>query len=324
MKKNFHIVSEGILERHENTVYFLNKDGKRPLPIERIYQLYAHGPLTITSGVIHYFAQKGIPIHFFNYYGFYDGSFYPRESLVSGDLLVKQVEHYLNQEKRIILAGKFVEGAINNMMRTIAEYKIVGKKDELEKFKNEIPDAKSVTDLMNIEARARISYYECFDYILNEEFRFERRTKQPPENEVNALISFGNSLLYTTVLTELYNTQLNPTISYLHEPSERRFSLCLDISEVFKPLIVDRLIFYLVNKKIIQKSNFVEEIGGLILSENGKRIFLKEYEEKLQTTIKHRTLRRKVSYQRLIRLEAYKLIKHLMGMKEYAPFVIWW
>jgi CRISPR-associated protein Cas1 len=324
MKKNFHIVSEGILERHENTVYFLNKDGKRPLPIERIYQLYAHGPLTITSGVIHYFAQKGIPIHFFNYYGFYDGSFYPRESLVSGDLLVKQVEHYLNQEKRIILAGKFVEGAINNMMRTIAEYKIMGKKDELEKFKNEIPDAKSVTDLMNIEARARISYYECFDYILNEEFRFERRTKQPPENEVNALISFGNSLLYTTVLTELYNTQLNPTISYLHEPSERRFSLCLDISEVFKPLIVDRLIFYLVNKKIIQKSNFVEEIGGLILSENGKRIFLKEYEEKLQTTIKHRTLRRKVSYQRLIRLEAYKLIKHLMGMKEYAPFVIWW
>ncbi|MEM3555307.1 MAG: type I-B CRISPR-associated endonuclease Cas1b [Candidatus Micrarchaeia archaeon] len=324
MKKNFHIVSEGILERHENTIYFLNKDGKRPLPIERIYQLYAHGPLTITSGVVHYFAQKGIPIHFFNYYGFYDGSFYPRESLVSGDLLVKQVEYYLNQEKRMVLARKFVDGAISNMVKTIAEYKIEGKKDELEALKNELPNAKSVTDLMNIEARARISYYGCFDYILNEEFRFEKRTKQPPQNEVNTLISFGNSLLYTTVLAELYNTQLNPTISYLHEPSERRFSLCLDISEIFKPLIVDRLIFYVINKNIIQKSDFAEELSGLILNEKGKRTFLKYYEEKLETTIKHRNLRRKVSYQRLIRLEAYKLIKHLLGMKEYNPFVMWW
>src|SRR3989338_9451884 len=123
MKKNFHIVSEGILERHENTIYFINKKGKRPLPIENINQLFAHGPLTVSSGVIHYFAQKGIPINFFNFYDFYDGTFYPREHLVSGDLLVKQVEHYIDNEKRLLLARKFVEGAISNIMRTISEYK---------------------------------------------------------------------------------------------------------------------------------------------------------------------------------------------------------
>jgi CRISPR-associated protein Cas1 len=324
MKKNFHIVSEGILERHENTIYFINKDGKRPLPIESIQQLYAHGPLTVSSGVIHYFAQKGIPIHFFNYYGFYDGSFYPREKLVAGELLVKQVEYYLDQSKRMVIARKFVYGAIENMRKTISEYKIEGKVEALSNLAGEVENAKTPTELMNIEARARIEYYSCFDHILNEDFKYEKRTRQPPQNEVNAMISFGNSLLYTTTLTEIYNTQLNPTISYLHEPGERRFSLCLDISEIFKPLIVDRLIFYLVNKKIIQLEDFKEELDGIVFTEEGKRKFLKYYEEKLATTIKHRSLRRNVSYQRLIRLEAYKLIKHLIGVKEYKPFVIWW
>lgn len=324
MKKNLHFLSEGILQRDENTVYFINKNGKRPIPIEQIQQIIAHGPLTISSGVIHYLAQKGIPIHFFNYYGFYDGSFYPRETLLSGELLVKQVEHYLDNSKRMCLAKSFVRGAIDNIVKTIAEYKIEGKKEQLEKLKNEIENVNTITELMNIEARARIEYYECFDSILNDEFKFEKRTRQPPENELNALISFGNSLLYTTVLTELYNTQLNPTISYLHEPSERRFSLCLDISEIFKPLIVDRLIFYVVNKKIIQKDDFRKELNGLLLNENGKKKFIQYYEEKLATTIKHRTLKRNVSYQRLIRLEAYKLIKHLIGVKPYKPFVMWW
>ena len=325
MKKNFHIVSEGLLERHENTIYFINKKGKRPLPIENISQIFAHGPLSITSGVVHYFAQKGIPIHFFNFYDFYDGSFYPRERLLSGDLIIKQAEHYLNHQKRMELAKLFVEGSMQNMLKTISEYKIEGKKEELESLLAQIEACPTITDLMNVEARSRICYYGCFDSIIKpEEFSFEKRTRRPPENELNALISFGNSLLYTTVLGELYNTQLNPTISYLHEPSERRFSLSLDVSEIFKPLIVDRLIFFLVNKRILQKSDFRKELGGLLLSENGKKTFLKYYEEKLQTTIKHRGLRRNVSYKRLIRLEGYKLTKHLMGIKNYKPFVMWW
>lgn len=87
---------------------------------------------------------------------------------------------------------------------------------------------------------------------------------------------------------------------------------------------MDRLIFYLVNKKIIQKEDFKRELNGILFTENGKKKFISYYEEKLQTTIKHRTLKRKVSYQRLIRLEAYKLIKHLVGLKSYEPFIIWW
>jgi len=324
MKTNFHIVSDGKLERDENTIYFISAKGKRPIPIENIHQISCHGSVSVTSQALHLFSKKGITIHFFNYYGFYDGSYYPRETLLSGELLVKQVEHYTNNEKRLEIAKKFVTGSIGNMKRTIAEYKIEGKYETLSAISQEVDGSKDTTSLMNVEARSRIEYYSCFDEILKGDLKYEKRTRQPPENEINAMISFGNSLLYSTVLSEVYNTQLNPTISYLHEPGERRFSLCLDIAELFKPLIVDRLIFYLINKRIIQTMDFNKDLEGVIFTENGKRTFLKYYEEKLQTTIKHRGLRRNVSYQRIIRLEAYKLVKHLMGIKNYNPFVIWW
>lgn len=324
MKSNLHILSDGRIERDENTIYFVNATGRRPLPIENIQQISCHGSVSVTSQAIHLFAQKGILLHFFNYYGFYDGSFYPRESLLSGDLLVRQVEHYLDKEKRLALARSFILGSIENMRRTIAEYKIDGKDGELLKFEGELTSTESITELLNVEARSRISYYDCFENILKGDLKYEKRTRQPPENEINALISFGNALLYSTVLSELYNTQLNPTISYLHEPSERRFSLCLDLSELFKPLIVDRLIFYVINKRIINAGDFRKDLNSVLLTENGKKTFLKYYEEKLRTTIKHRGLRRSVSYQRLIRLEAYKLIKHLISVKQYKPFVMWW
>lgn len=177
---------------------------------------------------------------------------------------------------------------------------------------------------MNVEGRIRAEYYLKFDEILPEEFKMEGRSRQPPKNMINSLISFGNSMMYSTVLTEIYNTQLNPTISYLHEPLERRFSLALDLSEIFKPLFVDRLIFYLVNKRMITEKDFDNDLNCCLLNDNGRNIFIKEYNKKLEKTIKHKDLNKKVSYKRLIRLEAYKLKKHILEVKKYDPFVIWW
>jgi len=80
----------------------------------------------------------------------------------------------------------------------------------------------------------RERYYHAWRHILAEGWAFTQRVRRPPDNEINALISFGNSMLYTVCLSEIYRTQLTPTISYLHEPGARRFSLALDISEIFK------------------------------------------------------------------------------------------
>ena len=141
---------------------------------------------------------------------------------------------------------------------------------------------------------------------------------------VNVLISFLNSVLYTKTLSIIYQTQINPTISYLHEPGTKRFSLTLDICEVFKPLIVDRTIFSLLNKNIINEKDFVKEDYYLRIKEEGMKKVLKELEETLKRTIMHKKIKRNVSYEHLIKLELYKLIKHLMEEQEYQGFKIWW
>lgn len=314
-------MSDGILKRKENTVYFVNKEGKRPLPINKIYSIYAYGSLTFSSQVVNLLSKEGIPIHFFNYYGYYNGSYYPRETLLSGDLLIKQAEHYLDHTKRIFIAKKFVDGAAKNMLKVLAYYSVDTPINEI---LSELDGCNRITEVMNVEGRIRADYYNRLDEILPEDFQIGKRTRRPPENMINSLISFGNSLMYSTVLSEIYNTQLNPTISYLHEPSERRFSLSLDLSEIFKPIFVDRLILYLVKKRMLSEDDFEKDLDYCLLNENGRKVFLREYDARLKKTIKHRDLNRKVSYRRLIRLEAYKLIKHLLESKEYKPFVMWW
>jgi CRISPR-associated protein Cas1 len=287
MKEDYYITQDGGLTRHENTVYFENENTKRALPVNKIYSIYAYGRLSFSSGVVDYLAKSGIPIHFFNYYGFYEGSFYPRETLISGDLTVKQASHYLDSAKRLILAKSFVNGACGNILRNL-------------------------------------NYYTALDEIFPENYRIIKRSRMPPGNRMNTLISFGNSLMYTTTLSEIYNTQLNPTISFLHEPFERRFSLALDVSEIFKPIIIDRIILKLVNKNMLDDACFRGEIGDMLLSDKGKKLFLTEYNEKLSTTIKHRGLEQNVSFKRLIRLELYKLVKHCLGEKDYKPLIMWW
>lgn len=334
MKVNYYISSNGILKRKQNTVFFIRKkeNGEiesKILPINKIYAIYADGRISFSSGVVSYLSKNGVPIHFFNKYGFYEGSLYPREKFVSGDLLIKQVEHYLNKEKRLEIAKKIVKGAIENIVKNLQYYeRIKGElSEEIEKIKmllQNLENQNEIENLMGIEGNVHEIYYQSFNKILPEKFCFDKRSRRPPENMINCLISFGNSLVYSTVLTEIYNTQLNPTISYLHEPFERRFSLALDLSEIFKPLLADRVIFKLINKQIIDENHFMKEFNYVLLNEKGRKLFLQNYEEKLKTTIKHRTLKRSVSFQRLIRLECYKLIKHILGIKTYEPFVIWW
>ena len=111
---------------------------------------------------------------------------------------------------------------------------------------------------------------------MNQEINFNKRVMHPPDNMINSLISFVNSLIYAKTLSEVYHTQLNPTISYLHEPGARRFSLCLDISEIFKPLIGDRLIFSLLNKRQITEDSFTKELNFLHLKQDASKLIEKD------------------------------------------------
>lgn len=332
--RNYYITKSGRLARQDNTVYLEaeTEDGKTtktPIPIGDVDALYLYGEIDLNTRLLNFLAQQNVTAHVFNFYGYYAGSYYPREYLNSGFLLVQQVEHYQSKKKRLVIAQEFIKAAVHGIQRNIAYYQNRGKDlsqwaQSIDQQAGVIEEATDTPELMGIEGRIRDLYYEAFNVIVGDDFPFEKRVKRPPDNPVNALISFGNSLCYAACLSEIYRTQLNPLVSYLHEPGERRFSLALDLSEIFKPILVDRAIFKLLNQKQIQLNDFDQDVNYCYLKEKGRKVVLKEWDDRLNTTIQHRRLNRKVSYQRLIRLECYKLIKHLTGMETYEGFRAWW
>ncbi len=330
MQQSFYVYNNGDLKRKDNTLRFTSYDGeKRDIPIERISDIYVMSEMSFNTTFLSYISQDGIPIHFFNYYNFYTGSFYPKESNLAGQLLVNQVQHYTEYDKRLLIAKKFIQAAADNIYRNLRYYNGRDKNvsdymKDIDSLRTGLVGVKSIQELMGIEGNIRKKYYAAWSVIINQEIEFDKRVMHPPDNMINSLISFVNSLVYTRTLSEIYHTQLNPTISYLHEPGIRRYSLCLDISEVFKPLIGDRLIFSLLNRKQITEKSFTKELNYLHLKKDASKLIVSEFEKKMKQTIMHKELGRQVSYQYLIRLEAYKLIKHLIGEKEYEGFRIWW
>lgn len=328
MMRDHYIFSNGRLRRKHNTIYFENESGaKKPLPIEKIRTLHLFGEIDVNSSLLRYISQHEIILQFYNYYGFFSGTFIPRVKRETGSLIIKQSEYYLEKNKRMYLAYQFLNGAVHHMLRNLRKhkentFKIMG---EIDAISQQFQTSTDIQSLMGREGQIRKLYYEAFNYMIKQDFVLEKREKKPPRDPLNAMISFGNTLMYQVILSELYKTPLNPTISYLHEPSTKRFSLSLDLAEIFKPLIVDPIILSLINKRRITKKHFDWLEGEVcFLNEEGKKRFIQAWEEKIKQTIKHRKLKRNTSYRFLIRLECYKLIKHLLNDELYKPIKAWW
>jgi CRISP-associated protein Cas1 len=302
---------------------------RRVIPVEDVDAIWVFRELELNARVLNFLAQHKVPVHFFNYYGFYSGTFYPREYLNAGYLLVKQVRHYANRRLRLAIARELIESALHNILRNLRYYggrglDLQAETEGVQKEMLRLDAVNSIDELMACEGRARASYYQAFSKIMRERVEFARRVRRPPDNPVNALISFTNGLVYAATMTQIYRTQLNPTISFLHEPGARRFSLALDLAEIFKPVLADRLIFKIINNRQISERDFAQDLNCCYLKGSGRKTILKEWDARLQTTIEHRRLRRKVSYERLIRLECYKLVKHVTNVEPYVGFRAWW
>lgn len=330
MQRDYYIFKSGEIKRKDNTITIITEENiKKDIPIETISNLYIFGEETLNTNFLNYISSYNIALHFFNYYGFYTGSFIPKTKNLSGYTLIKQVEHFIDDSKRLYLAKEFIEAGSYNIYRNLRYYNQRGVSleelmSEVKSLRNNINKVNTVEELMGIEGNIRKQYYSAWNKIVKQEINFDKRVKRPPDNMINSLISFINTMVYTTVLSEIYKTQLNPIVSYLHVPGEKRYSLSLDISEIFKPLIADRMIFTLLNKNIISEKDFASESNFLYLKEKARIRIIEEYDERLKKTIKHKDLGKSVSYKYLMRLEAYKLIKHFTGEKEYKGFKIWW
>lgn len=331
MKESIYIFSSGHLKRRDNTLFFETKDGKKKfIPVENIKEIFIFGEVSFNTKLLNFLTQKEIILHYFNYYGYYSGSFYPREHYNSGFMILNQVRSYDDSNKRLYLAKRFVEGAIKNSLKILKyykrrEYDLDLEINMLEEVLVNVEKCISIEELMSFEGKAKGIYYNSFNKILdNKDFCFNKRTRRPPQDYLNTLISFVNSLIYTYVLSEIYQTHLDPRIGFLHTTNFRRFSLNLDIAEIFKVVIGDRLLISLIKHGIITRKDFDKGLEKIILSDKGRRKILEKMEEFLSRTITYRKINKKVSYRRLIRLELYKLEKYLIGDEDYKPFIMEW
>ncbi len=325
MNSTLYITQSGTLSRKDNTLLFKNTEIKKNIPVEGIDTIYLFGEVTINTKLLNFLSQKSITLHIFNYYGFYSGSFVPRDKYVSGKLLIQQVDHYTDKQKRLKLAKKFVKGINSNIDTIIRHYAKHGTdvkriKSSTNLHLKNLDRATDIKQILSAEGGIWESFYSLIKKILPDEFKMQTRKIRPPDNPVNALISFGNSLTYTQVLSQIYQTQLNPTIAYLHEPSEKRFSLSLDIAEIFKPDITFKILLKLLNKKMLKIRHFDKKKNYCLLNEEGRRVYIEEFDKKINSTFENQNLKRKVSFKTQMRLECYKLIKHLLKEKEYTPF----
>lgn len=316
MTKNYHVFSNGTLSADQMVFRFDGSDHKMVrIPVESVSSFDLYGGVTITSGALNLAVKNNICLHIFGFYGNYQGSFWPREAYFSGDLTIKQSLLYSDYGRRVAIAHNLLNGIRKNMITLLKKFGNSGEDIVFDLTDN------TIESLMLSEARMRRIYYSKLDQLLPEEFRIITREKRPPTNYGNSLLSFGNSLLYSEFVTQARKTSINITIPFYHSPESGRFALALDLSEVFKPGLVDRLVLSLVKQGIIRPNDdHFHSIGnGILLNERGRKVFVENWENWLDSASYNNKFKRKISHREMIRMEIHKYAKEVEGIEDYKP-----
>lgn len=329
-KPNHHVFADGELSRNESTLRIDTLDGEmKHLPVESIDSLYLHGQIDFNTRTLGLLNEHGVPVHVFGWNDYYNGSYLPKRDHVSGNTIVEQVRAYDDDPRRQQIGIQIIKASVHNMRRNLSYYDgdradFSEELSRLAEIKEEVTETTDIEGLRAVEGHAREIYYQCFNRILREPFTLDKRAYNPPTNQVNALISFLNSMVYTTCVSAIRKTALDPAVGFVHEPGERRFTLSLDIADIFKPILADRILFRVVNRQQITMTDFEDELEGCLLSEEGRLTVLEEFEEMLDETIEHPRLKRHVSFKTLVRTDIYSLKKHILTGESYNATERWW
>ena len=322
----YHIIHNGILTRQDFSLLFEGEDGKKHLPVEATHQLNVYSDIHISSSVLRLLSSHNIKIAFFNGIGQLQGYYLPAQSTIAGKCILEQCRMYDHPIARLATAKEFEKAGFHNMLSNLRYYAKTGKKalkepvQKLVALKESINNCKSINELILLEARAKNLYYSTFDIIIEGSgFLFSRRSKRPPKNEINAMISFGNAMLYNKFLQCICCTQLEPKIGVVHATNDRPTSLNLDFADIFKPLVVDRTIFSLVNRHEIRPERHFSHKGyAVLLNEEGRRIFIEKMENKYSSQITVGNER--TTYECLMSQEVSKFQNSLINGELYTPY----
>lgn len=325
----FHLVDDGILTRDDFSLLFENADCKRPIPIEVTEQLNVYGNVMVTPVALQALNSHNIRLAYFDKHGDLMGTYVPTEHACLSETFLAQCQLYTDEARRLDAARRMEIAGLHNMRSNLRYYHRKTGSVELEDGASELSaliqkanEATSVGALLMLEAQARKCYYACFNHILQSPgFTFTVRSRRPPKDQVNALISFGNTLLYSKFLQLIWRTSLDPRVGVVHATNGRHYSLNLDLADIFKPVVVDRVIFSLVNRRMLgADEHFHAEGDGVLLTSAGKRLFIDSFQKKLASCHEEDTEGAAISYAQLLAQEVDGFRSFVVNGTEYRPY----
>jgi len=322
------LVNAGRVRRQDNNLYFDRYDeeenvvSSKPLPIKAIDEIYLLAKIDIDSYSMAFMAQNNILLHFFSHFQSFRGNFFPNSSNSvnkSGFVLLQQLRAFDDPVHRLYLAKQITKGHFINGANNCKKY---GVDFEVEQYLENLDKAKTINEVMASEGAFQKNYYQSWNKIIKNQrsFKFTTRSKQPPTDKINSFISYVNTRIYNIVLSEIYKTELDPRIGFLHEPNYRAISLHLDIAELFKPIIGDNIIFTMLNKNEITPKDFKTDSGRIrFTNEAIKKIELKIIGKMTEQTI---IGKQKLTWRQVIRKEVNQIKRNVVETSEYEPFVL--
>lgn len=329
-----YLLEQGSTLHKDGEVFTITKEGRvlDKIPAIKVEQVVILGNVNLTTPVIHYLLKQGIDCVFCSSYGKFHGRLISTESKF-GLLRQRQMETILQPERKLAIAKAIVRGKFQNQRTLLMRYhrelnlpQLDRTITELEKAIQRLETCAEPAILLGIEGSASAGYYRAFKDILKQDLGFVTRVRRPPTDPVNSLLSFGYTLLVYAVQAGISTVGLDPFLGFLHTTGYSRPSLVLDLMEEFRPIIVDSLVLWLINSRVMIQDDFrspQEEGRMVVLTDDGVKRFIHHYEQKIQGRVYHRKAQGQVSYRRCFELQGRELAQVILGQEtNYKPFLV--
>ena len=298
--------------------------------LREISQLAVFGGVQVTSSVIRELCSRGMPICHLSHGGWFDGITHGMFHK-NVDLRRQQYAAAAAPEKSLSLARRFVQAKILNSRTLLRRNHSELPDDILDGFKGDLRragKAENVESLLGMEGTAASRYFAHFGGMLRPAdgavatFDFTHRNRRPPRDPVNALLSFAYAMLTKDFTTTLFSVGFDPYLGFFHKPRYGRPALALDLMEEFRPLLADSVVLTLINNSEIHPEDFITTWAGVALTQGGRMQFLNAYERRMRQEVIHPVFGYRISYRRVLEVQARLLGRFLMGeISEYPSFL---
>jgi len=321
----------------ETVVVSVNKETKLQVPIHTIWGIVCFGQVSMSPYLMGFCAENKVAVSFLTEYGHFLASIQGR---ISGNVLLRREQYrwaddmtYSAQITRFILMGKIancrtvLQRALRDHEDKLDSNEVAETSKQLNLYLNQIQNTDNLDELRGIEGAAANSYFGVFNHLIvtqKDDFKFDKRNRRPPLDEVNCLLSFLYTLLMHDVRSALESVGLDSCVGFLHRDRPGRPSLALDIMEEFRPFLADRLTLSLINREQIHKKSFKKmESGAVFMDDDIRKEVLLAYQKRKQEEIMHPYLKEKVQIGLLFHIQAMLLARYLRGDIDGYPVFIW-